>query len=51
MITLSKWLNIFIWPIDEILSDTTILGKSGPGINCKDLVLHICQNLKTEILL
>ena len=28
-----KWLNISIWYIDGNLTDTTILGQSGPGSN------------------
>ena len=39
-----KWLHISIWSFDGILTGTNTSGKSGPGSNGNEGVLHISQN-------
>ena len=45
----SKWLKSSIWFIDETLTSTTTLGKSGPGSNSNEEVLHIPQSPRTVV--
>ena len=43
-----EWfLNISIWPINEILTSTTTPDQSGPGSNGNKRVLHTPQSPKT----
>ena len=45
-----KWLNIFTWPTDGILTGTTTLDQSWPGSNSNEGVFHIPQNSRTGAL-
>ena len=38
---------VSIWPIDGTLIDITILGRTEPGSNGNDRVLHNPQNSRT----
>ena len=38
-----------IWPIDGNLTETNILGQSGPGRNGNEVVLHTFQNRSLTI--
>ena len=44
----SKRLNSPIWPINETLTGTTILGQSGHENNVNEEVLHIPQTPRLE---
>ena len=37
-----------IWPLDETLTGTTIMNKSGPKSNINDGVLHIPQRFRMK---
>ena len=39
--------NSSIWPLDETVTGTTTLSKSGPGSNGNEGVLDILQSSKT----
>ena len=41
--TLSIWLNGFIWPIDGALTGTTTPGQSGTESNGNKVILYIPQ--------
>ena len=47
LIMLIKWLKGSTLPTDGSLTDPTTLGKSGPGSNVHEGVLHIPQSCET----
>ena len=46
IINLCSWLKSSFWHLDEIISGSTIPGKSGPGSNGNEEILHIPQSFR-----
>ena len=48
MMILRKWLDNFIWPINETITDSTTPVQSQPESNGNEKILHIPQSSSIE---